>query len=73
MELAEEFSEISATNLNELCLKARYVDPDSFPDLSCIAESIINDLLAIDGKRSATVLSGRSFASCKRSAFVIED
>lgn len=40
---AEEFSEIAATDLNELCLKARYADEDS------IAESIIRDLLAIDG------------------------
>lgn len=46
----EAFSEIVATNLNELCLEARYAE-----DSECIAESIIRDLLAIDGKRSATV------------------
>ena len=50
LDLAEEFSEIVATNLNELCLKARYVDRESFADVNCIEELIIRDLLAIDGK-----------------------
>jgi hypothetical protein len=50
---ADEFSEIVAANLNELCVKAYYADRlrASYADWDyVVAESIIRDLLAIDGK-----------------------
>lgn len=55
LDLADKFSEIAATNLNELCLKARYVDREiGFPDTTCIEESIIRDLLGFfEGRASA--------------------
>jgi len=43
--LGEKFSKIAATNLDELCLKARYADV-----WDEIGESIISDLLALGAK-----------------------
>lgn len=47
--LGEKFSKIAATNLDELCLKARYADV-----WNEIGESIILDLLAIGAKPKAS-------------------
>ena len=65
MERAEEFSEISAKNLNELCLKARYVDRDSFPDISCmrmgVSHATINKDLEENLPKSERKSSTESF------------
>jgi hypothetical protein len=47
--LGVKFSKIAATNLDELCLKARYADV-----WDEIGESIISDLLALGGKPKAS-------------------
>jgi hypothetical protein len=53
MALTKKLSEIVATNLNELSLKARYADTDDR-----VEESIIRDLLALDRKpRAARALT----------------
>ena len=46
---AKKFSAVRATNLEDLVLKARYVSKDGVEnDLGVVAESIMDDLLAME-------------------------
>jgi hypothetical protein len=55
--LGLKFSKIAATNLDELCLKARYADV-----WDEIGESIISDLLAIGANAGASASKEAAFA-----------
>jgi hypothetical protein len=56
---AKKFSAVRATNLEELVLKARYVSKDGIEHDLHVAQSIIDDLLAMDGESINRFIAGR--------------